>query len=92
MALQLEYRGGSYFISEEELNDTSITEISAYFDEEMKHLAHIVARIYILGGRPTTKPTKIIVGNNLKEFCTLGYEAEKVNDDGNFLKPGLKRN
>jgi len=41
MALQLEYRGGSYFISEEELNDTSITEISAYFDEEMKHLAEV---------------------------------------------------
>ena len=41
MALQLEYRGGSYFISEEELNDTSITEISAYFDEDMKHLAEV---------------------------------------------------
>ena len=41
MALQLEYRGGSYFISEEELNDASITEMSAYLDEDLSQIAEI---------------------------------------------------
>ena len=36
MTLQLEYRGSNYFISEEELNDSSITEMSAFLDEELK--------------------------------------------------------
>ena len=41
MALQLEYRGSGYFISEEELNDSSITEMSAFLDEELKTAALI---------------------------------------------------
>jgi hypothetical protein len=41
MALQLEYRGGSYYISEEELNDSSITEMSAYLDEGLSSIAEI---------------------------------------------------
>ena len=39
MALQLEYRGSNYFISEEELNDNSITEMPAYLDEDLNNLA-----------------------------------------------------
>lgn len=44
--------------------------------QEMKHLAQIMERIYILGGEATTKPDKIIVGNSIKEFAELGVKAE----------------
>ena len=45
--------------------------------EEMKHLADIMERIYILGGEATTKPDKIIIGNSLIEFAKLNIKAEK---------------
>jgi bacterioferritin len=45
--------------------------------EEMKHLAAIMERIYILGGEATTKPDKVIVGNSMKEFAELGVKAEE---------------
>ena len=44
---------------------------------EMKHLAVIMERIYILGGEATTKPEKIIIGNSIKEFAQLGINAEE---------------
>lgn len=44
---------------------------------EMKHLADIMERIYILGGEATTKPEKIIIGNSIKEFAQLGINAEE---------------
>ena len=34
--------------------------------EEMKHAEKIAERLYYLGGTPTTKPTPILVGDNLK--------------------------
>ena len=34
--------------------------------EEMKHAETIAERLYYLGGTPTTKPTPIFVGDNLK--------------------------
>ena len=34
--------------------------------EEMKHAETIAERLYYLGGTPTTKPTPIVVGDNLK--------------------------
>ena len=45
--------------------------------EEMKHLAQIMARIYLLGGEATTKPTQVIIGNSLREFAELDFKAEK---------------
>jgi len=45
--------------------------------EEMKHLAQIMARIYLLGGEATTKPTQVIIGNSLREFAELDLKAEK---------------
>lgn len=46
--------------------------------EEMKHLGHIVERIYILGGEEaTTKPSKITIGQSIKEFMKLGAKAEE---------------
>ena len=44
---------------------------------EMKHLAAIMERIYILGGEATTKPEKVIIGNSIKKFAQLGIEAEE---------------
>jgi bacterioferritin len=34
--------------------------------EEMKHAEKIAERLYYLGGTPTTKPSPIMVGDNLK--------------------------
>jgi len=34
--------------------------------QEMKHAEKIAERLYYLGGTPTTKPTQIVVGDNLK--------------------------
>ena len=47
MALQLEYRGSNYFISEEELNDNSITEMPAYLDEDLNNLADMAGGVLI---------------------------------------------
>ena len=44
---------------------------------EMKHLALIMKRIYILGGEATTKPDKVVVGNSIKEFAQIGVKAEE---------------
>jgi len=44
---------------------------------EMKHLAMIMERIYILGGEATTKPDKVVVGNSIKEFAQIGVKAEE---------------
>ncbi|MFX0047834.1 MAG: bacterioferritin [Candidatus Hermodarchaeota archaeon] len=44
--------------------------------EEMKHLAKIMERIYLLGGEATTKPDAVIIGNSLKEIAELDLKAE----------------
>jgi bacterioferritin len=44
--------------------------------EEMKHAESIAERLWYLGGTPTTKPTPINVGKNLKEFLELDATAE----------------
>jgi bacterioferritin len=44
--------------------------------EEMKHLGSIMERIYLLGGEATTKPSKIKLGNTLKEMANLNITAE----------------
>ncbi|MHA2398202.1 MAG: ferritin-like domain-containing protein [Promethearchaeota archaeon] len=45
--------------------------------EEMKHLATIMERIYILGGEATTKPDQVTIGNSIKEFAQIGIKAEE---------------
>ena len=45
--------------------------------EEMKHLGTIMERIYLLGGKATTKSTKPKIGENVREFAKLGYDDEK---------------
>ena len=43
---------------------------------EMKHAEKIAERLWYLGGTPTTKPTPIVVGENLKEFLEFDTQAE----------------
>lgn len=44
---------------------------------EMKHAEQIAERLDYLGGLPTTKPTPISVGKNLKEMLQLDKKAEE---------------
>ncbi len=44
---------------------------------EMKHAEEIAERLDYLGGVPTTKPTPITVGNNLKEMLSIDKKAEE---------------
>lgn len=44
---------------------------------EMKHAEAIAERLDYLGGTPTTKPTPITVGNNLKEMLSIDKKAEE---------------
>jgi bacterioferritin len=43
---------------------------------EMKHAEAIAERLYYLGGVPTTKPTPIFVGGNLKEMIAQNIKDE----------------
>ena len=45
--------------------------------QEMKHAASIIARIYYLGGKATTKSGKPSIGDNISEFAKLGVKAEE---------------
>jgi bacterioferritin len=44
---------------------------------EMKHAEAIAERLYYLGGTPTTKPTTITVGTNLKEMLMQDVKDEE---------------
>ncbi len=44
---------------------------------EMKHAEEIAERLDYLGGRPTTKPTPIKIGETLKEMIELDKQAEE---------------
>jgi bacterioferritin len=43
---------------------------------EMKHAEKIAERLFYLGGKPTTKPGNIFVGDNLKEMLESDIKAE----------------
>ena len=44
--------------------------------EEMKHAEAIAERLYYLGGTPTTAPTPILVGGELKKMLKADLDAE----------------
>jgi bacterioferritin len=52
-------------------------ELKAIAVAEMKHAESIAERLYYLGGTPTTKPTPILVGTNLKEMITQDVKDEE---------------
>jgi bacterioferritin len=64
------WKGVAGFAVKDELKRTAIT--------EMKHAEAIAERIAYLGGRPTTKPTPIFVGETLKEML----EQDKKDEEG----------
>lgn len=45
---------------------------------EMKHAESFAERLVYLGGKPTTKPDPIFVGNNLKEMIEQDIKDEEV--------------
>ncbi len=45
---------------------------------EMKHAEKIAERLVALGGRPTTKPSPILVGENLKEMLETDRKDEEA--------------
>ncbi len=45
--------------------------------QEMKHAERIAERLYYLGGRPTTKPEPIMVGDTLKEMIAQDIKDEE---------------
>lgn len=64
------WKGVKGFAVKDELKQIAIT--------EMKHAEAIAERIAYLGGRPTTKPTPIFVGETLKEMI----EQDKKDEEG----------
>ncbi|MEM3699579.1 MAG: ferritin-like domain-containing protein [Candidatus Bathyarchaeia archaeon] len=69
----VQWGGVKGFAVQDELKKIAIT--------EMKHAETIAERLFYLGGTPTTKPTEIFVGKNLKEMIT-----RDVKDEENAIK------
>jgi len=64
----VQWRGIRGFAVKDELKKIAIT--------EMKHAEEIAERLSYLGGKPTTKPSPIYVGENLKEMIERDVEDE----------------
>lgn len=65
----VQWSGIKAFAVQEELKKVAIT--------EMKHAESIAERLFYLGGTPTTKPTEIFVGKNLKEMIERDIKDEE---------------
>ena len=66
----VQWSGPKGFAVSEELKKIAI--------EEMKHAEMIAERLFYLGGTPTTKPSEIVVGKDLKEMM----EQDKKDEEG----------
>ena len=69
----VQWSGVKGFAVKDELEKIAIT--------EMKHAEAIAERLVYLGGAPTTKPTEIVVGKNLKEMI-----KRDIKDEENAIK------
>jgi bacterioferritin len=65
----VQWGGVKYFAVKDELKKVAV--------EEMKHAEMIAERLFYLGEKPTTKPTPILVGDNLKEILTRDKKDEE---------------
>lgn len=65
----IQWTGVKAFAVKEEFKSISI--------DEMKHAEIIAERLFYLGGIPTTKPTPINVGSNLKEMLEQDVKDEE---------------
>lgn len=79
----VQWRGVKHFAVIEELKAISI--------QEMKHAETIAERLFYLGGIPTTKPSPIFVGNNLKEMIEQDIKDEEnaINLYKNIIKVAI---
>lgn len=66
----VQWSGVKHFAVKEELESIAI--------EEMKHAEMLAERLFYLGEKPTTKPTPIFVGKDLKEMI----EQDRKDEEG----------
>ncbi|OGD47040.1 ferritin [Candidatus Bathyarchaeota archaeon RBG_16_57_9] len=52
-------------------------EVKSFAIAEMKHAEMIAERLFYLGEKPTTKPTPIFVGDNLREMLAQDKKDEE---------------
>jgi len=64
----VQWKGVEHYAVTEELKKTAIA--------EMKHAEKIAERLWYLGGKPTTKPSVINVGDKLVEMLNFDVKAE----------------
>lgn len=65
----VQWSGAEAFAIKDELRKIAIT--------EMKHAETIAERLFYLGGKPTTKPEPIFVGETLKEMIERDIKDEE---------------
>jgi bacterioferritin len=65
----VQWKGPEHFAVKDELKKIAI--------QEMKHAEIIAERLFYLGGIPTTKPSPIFVGENLKEMLEQDVKDEE---------------
>jgi len=65
----VQWKGVEHFSVKDELKKIAI--------QEMKHAEAIAERLFYLGEIPTTKPSPIFVGENLKEMLTQDVKDEE---------------
>ena len=64
----VQWKGVKHYAVTEELKKTAVA--------EMKHAEKIAERLWYLGGKPTTKPSVINVGDKLEEMLNFDVKAE----------------
>jgi bacterioferritin len=64
----VQWKGVEHFAVDEEFKNIAIA--------EMKHAEKIAERLWYLGGKPTTKPNVINVGDKLVEMLNFDVKAE----------------
>jgi bacterioferritin len=64
----VQWKGVKHYSVTEGLKETAVA--------EMKHAEKIAERLWYLGGKPTTKPSMINVGDKLEEMLNFDVKAE----------------
>ena len=64
----VQWKGVEHYAVTDELKKTAVA--------EMKHAEKIAERLWYLGGKPTTKPSAINVGDKLEEMLNFDVKAE----------------
>jgi len=63
------------------MDETTFDVLAKMFEEiaiqEMEHAEDIAERVFLLGGKATTKPDPITIGDDIRDFLKLGKKAEE---------------